>query len=145
MIHCHDKLVTALKTDCLTISGVLFSREFIPEEIHNKMLGTNFTSQEKATIVVNTVIDKIKIAPKRFDELMKIFSEQMCTKDIISSLSSQKISCEKTVEDKEQGIGVVISTNQQYAVCEGHMHKAWVTLHPDDKTDLEGDLHAMQN
>ena len=79
MIHCHDKLVTA---DYLTISGVLLSREFIPEEIHNKMLGTNFTSQEKATIVVNTVTDKIKIAPKQFDELIKIFSEQMCTKDI---------------------------------------------------------------
>ena len=46
----------------------------------------------------------------------------------------------KTVEDEEQGIGVVISTNQQYAVCEGHMHKAWVTLHPDDKTDLEARL-----
>ena len=95
MIHCHDKLVTALKTDYLTISGVLLSRKFIPEEIHNKMLRTNFTPQEKATIVVNAVTDNIKIAPKRFDELIKIISEQMCTKDIISSLSSQKISCEK--------------------------------------------------
>ena len=43
MIHCHDKLVTALSTDIITISGVLLAKEFIPSEISNKMLLPNFT------------------------------------------------------------------------------------------------------
>ena len=34
----------------------------------------------------------------------------------------------------------MISTSHQYAVCEGHMYTAWVTLDPDDKIDLEARL-----
>ena len=34
----------------------------------------------------------------------------------------------------------MIATSQQYAVCEGHMYTAWVTLDPDDKIDLEARL-----
>ena len=89
MIHCHNKLVTALSTDILNISGVLFSKELIPAEISSKMLLQNSTSQEKATILVNAITDKVKNAPKRFDELIKVFSEQICTKDIVKALSSQ--------------------------------------------------------
>ena len=64
MIHSHDKLVIALSTDILTISGVLLAKEFIPAEISSKMLLPNFTAQEKATIVVNAVTDKIKNCPQ---------------------------------------------------------------------------------
>ena len=64
MIHCHNKLVTALKTDFLTTSGVLLPKEFIPAEIHSKMLQANFTPQEKAAILINAVTDKIRIAQK---------------------------------------------------------------------------------
>ena len=35
---------------------------------------------------------------------------------------------------------MITSTNQRYAVCEGHMYTAWATLDPDDKTDLEARL-----
>ena len=55
MIHCYDKLVTALSTDIITISGVLLAKQLIPAELSSKMLLPNFTPQEKATILVNIV------------------------------------------------------------------------------------------
>ena len=41
IIHCHDKLVTALSNDILTVSGVLVAKEFIPAELSSKMLLPN--------------------------------------------------------------------------------------------------------
>ena len=69
--------------------------------------------------------------------MIKIFSEQTCTKDIVPSLSSH-ISYEQVAERTKQEIGVITSTNQQYAVCEGYT--AWASLNPDDKIDLEARL-----
>ena len=139
MIHCHNKLVTAFSMDIITISGVLLAKEFIPREISSKMLLHPFTPQEKATILVNAITDKIRVAPRRFDELIQIFSEQDCTKDIVSSLKSQ-VRCDQSEEDKCDCDTEVIYSGQQYAVCEGHMYTAWASLNPDDKIDLEARL-----
>ena len=141
MIRCRDKLVTALSTDILSISGVLVANEFVPAEVSSKMLLPTLTPQEKATILVIAITEKIKLAPDRFQELIKIFSEQTCTKDVITHLSSH-ISCEQITEDRRPDIGpgVVISNNQQYAIREGHMYTAWRSLDPDDKIDLEARL-----
>ena len=137
IIRCHDKLVTAFSTDILSISGALVAKEFIPAESSSKMLLPNLTPQEKATILVIAITEKIKLVPNRFQELIKIFSEQTCTKDIVTSLSAN-VSCEQIAEDKRQE--KVIATSQQYAVCEGHMYTAWATLDPEDKIDLEARL-----
>ena len=139
IIHCHDKLVTALSTDILSISNILFAKEFIPDEMFKKMLLPTLSQQEKATILVIVITEKIKLVPSRFQELIKIFSEQTCTKDIITSLSSH-VSSEKAAEDKTQEKTEMIATSQQHAVCEGHMYTAWETLDPDDKIDLEARL-----
>ena len=139
IIHCHDKLVTALSNDILTISGVLVAKEFIPVEISSKMLLPTLTPQEKATSLVIAITEKIKLVPNRFQELIKILSEQTCTKDIVTSLSSH-VSCEQVPKDTMQGKVDMISTSQKFAVCEGHMYTAWVTLAPDDKIDLEARL-----
>ena len=139
IIQCRDKLVTALSTDILTISGVLVAKEFIPAESSSKMLLPNLTPQEKATILVIAITEKIKLAPNRFQELIKILSVQTCTKDIVKNLSSH-VGCQQITEDKRQDKAEVIATSQQYAVCEGHMFTAWATLDPDDKIDLEAKL-----
>ena len=140
MIHCHDKLVTALSTDVITISGTLLAREFIPSEISSKMLLPNFTEREKATILVNAITDRIKIAPKRFDDLMKILSEKTCTKDIVSHLLSEVRHEQEDEDDTQDCDTEVISSGQQYAVCEGHVYTAWPSLNPNDKIDLEARL-----
>ena len=139
IVHCHDKLVTALSTDILSISNILFAKEFIPDEMFKKMLLPTLSQQERATILVIAITEKIKLVPNRFQELIKIFSEQTCTKDIVTSLTSH-IRCQEIAEDKRHENVEVIATSQQYAVCEGHMYTAWVTLDPDDKIDLEARL-----
>ena len=140
MIHYHDKLVTALSTDILSMSGILVTNEFVPAEISNKMLLPTLTPQEKATSLVTAITEKIKLAPDRFQELINIFSEQPCTKDVLTQLSSH-VKRKQVVEDRNKDdIGVIISTNQQHAVHEGHMYTAWATLDPDDKIDLKARL-----
>ena len=139
IIRSHDKLVTALSTDILTISNIMFAKEFIPDETFKKMLLPTFSQQEKATILVIAITEKIKLVPNRFQELIKIFSEQTCTKDVVNSLSSH-VSSQQITEDKGQDKAEMIATSEQYAVCEGHMYTAWGTLSTDDKIDLEAKL-----
>ena len=140
MIHCHDKLVTALSNDTLSISGILVANEFIPPELSSKMLLPTLTPQEKATRLIIAITEKIKVAPDRFQELINIFSEQTCTKDIVAQLSSHVKPKQITEDRNKNDVGVIVSTNQKYAVCEGHMYTAWASLDPDDKIDLEARL-----
>lgn len=79
---CHDKLITALKPDPLTIAGMLFRTGC---EIHDKMLVPSFTRREKATSAIR---EKIEIAPQRFHQFMKLLTELMWTKDIAEILQS---------------------------------------------------------
>ena len=122
MIHCRDKLVIALSTDILGITNTLVAREFVPAEMSNRMLSSS-TPQERATILVVAITEKIKLAPDRFQELIKIFSEQSCTKDIVTQLSSHvKRKQLEVVEDRNKDdIKVIVSTDQQHAVCEDHI------------------------
>ena len=88
MVKCSDKLVISLSTDILHMAEVLLAKEFITEEIHSKMLLSSFTPQMKASILVSADRNKINIAPHRFRELIKIFSEETSTKDIFKILQS---------------------------------------------------------
>ena len=140
MIHCYDKLVTALSTDILSMSGILVANEFVPAEISSKMLLPTLTPQEKATSLVIAITEKIKLAPDRFQKLINIFSEQSCTKDVVTQLSSH-VKRKQGVEDRNKDdVGVIISTNQQHAVRKGHMYTPWASLDPDDKIDVEARL-----
>ena len=139
IIRCHDKLVTALSTDILSISGILLAKEFISEETHSKMLLTTSTPKKKATDLVIAITEKIKLVPNRFQELISVFSEQTFAKDIVPSLSSH-IKCKQVAADRNMDVKVIVSTDQQRAVCEGHMYTAWATLDQDDKIDLDARL-----
>ena len=136
--HGHDKLVTALSTNVLSISGILLANEFISEEVYSKMLLPTSTPEEKATDLVNALRRKIKLVPDQFQKLIRTFSEQACTRDIVSYLSPH-VSCEKVANaGTPQDTGMVVSTTQQYVIS--HMYTAWATLDPDDKIDLEARL-----
>ena len=88
MVKSSDKLVISLSTDILHMAEVLLAKEFITEEIHSTMLLSSFTPQMKASILVSAIRNNINIAPHRFRELMKIFSEETSTKDIFKILQS---------------------------------------------------------
>ena len=81
-----DKLINAISVDTLNVTGVLREHDFISDEVSDKILRLYSTPQEKATILVNAVREKIKTAPKRFLELIRVLSEQVSTKDIAKML-----------------------------------------------------------
>ena len=139
IIRCHDKLVTALSTDILSISGILLAKEFISEETHSKMLLATSTPKKKATDLVIAITEKIKLVPNRFQELISVFSEQTFTKDIVPSLTSH-VKHKQVTADRNADVKVMVSTDQQRAVCEGYMYTAWATLDQDDKIDLDARL-----
>ena len=88
IINCHDKLVAAISADPLGIAGTLLAKSFIPPHVEERMRLADKTDRDKATILVEAIRDKIKIAPKRIDELIRILSEQEWTKDIKKILQS---------------------------------------------------------
>ena len=81
-----DQLINAISADSINIAGVLREYDFISDEVSGKILRPSSSPQEKATILVNAVREKIKTVPKRFPELMRVFSEQVSTKDITEML-----------------------------------------------------------
>ena len=83
-----NQLINAISTGTTRIAEVLRECEFISDEVFGKSLCPYSTSQEKATILVNAVREKIKTSPKRFPELIRVFSEQASTKDIAEMLQS---------------------------------------------------------
>ena len=81
-----DKLVTALAADPLSIAASLLAKGFISSEVYSEMLLHSYTSQVKAGVLAMKVKDTISIAPKRFHELIQVFSEQLWMKDIVEIL-----------------------------------------------------------
>ena len=88
MVTFHNQLITAIATDYLNIAGILLAEGFISDEISAKMLLPYSTPNEKATILIIAVRDKIKLAPHLFLELVKLFSEQKSTQCIVNLLQS---------------------------------------------------------
>ena len=88
VLACSDKLVIAISQDPLTISETLMAKGFISPVIHDKMLLPTSIPRKKATVLVTALREKIEVAPKRFHELMKIFSKLTWTKDIAEILQS---------------------------------------------------------
>ena len=88
MLDCHDKLVTAIATDYLTIAGALLAHRFVSEEVYAKMLLPSSTPNEKATVLAAAIRERMKLAPQHFSELMKILSGHTSTECVVSSLQS---------------------------------------------------------
>ena len=82
-----DKLINAISADIISVAEVLREREFISDEVTGKIARYS-TAQEKANILFSAIREKIKTAPKRFPELIRVFSEQASTKDVAEMLHS---------------------------------------------------------
>ena len=83
-----DQLINVISPDVVRIAGILMEYDFISDEIFGKLFHPSSTPQEKATVLVNAVREKIKTVPKRFPELIRVFSEQAPTKDIAEMLQT---------------------------------------------------------
>ena len=145
MLRCNDKLVTALSLDPEGIAGILLAKELIPENTEAQVRQCS-TPREKATILVTTVRQRIKVAPKRFQEFLDILSKQEWTKDIMkvlqSCISHKQLRKDAGVQavstddhdstDKEQKSSSDISSN-------GEEH-TFPELNSQDKAELEAQL-----
>ena len=81
-------MINAISADTLNVAGVLREYDFISDEVSAKIIRPSSTPQEKATTLVDAVRKKIKTAPKRFPELIRVFSAEASTKDIAEMLQS---------------------------------------------------------
>ena len=86
-IRTHD-LEIALSNEPVSVAGILLGKGFISEETMSKMLVASCTQTEKTAILIDSVRDKIELAPSKFAELLDILSEMACTKEIVESLRS---------------------------------------------------------
>ena len=87
MLACNEKLVSAVATDYLNVAGILLQHGFISEQISAKMLLPSSTPHQKATILVTAIRERFTIAPQQFPQLMKLFSEQISTRDVAEILN----------------------------------------------------------
>ena len=76
-LACFDKLVTALKSDPVTVSNELLSENLIPP------LDGPVSAQKLAQLLLG----KIKVTPKRYYDVINVFSRHDWLKDIVEILS----------------------------------------------------------
>ena len=86
-IRTHD-LEIALSNEPVSVAGILLGKGFISEETMSKILIASCTQTEKTAILIESIRDKIELAPLKFTELLDILSEVACTKEIVESLRS---------------------------------------------------------
>ena len=144
MLRYNDKLITALSLDPQGISRIILAKGLILEHTEAQMQQSS-TSCEKATILVSTVRQVVKISPKQFYVFLDILSQQAWMKDTTEELrfyiSSKQFrkdivqavsTSDHDSTDKEQKSSSDISSN-------GEDHTL-PELNSQDKAELEAQL-----
>ena len=145
LLRYNDKLITALSLDPQGISRILLAKGLIPEHTEAQMQQSS-TSCEKATILVTTVRQVVKISPKQFHAFLDILSKQAWMKDIMEELKSCNIyeglrkdageqaasTSDQRSTDRERRSSSEISSNG-----EDHI---FPKLNSEDKAELEAQL-----
>ena len=148
MLRCNDKLITALSLDPQGIAGVLLAKGLIPENTEAQVRQCS-TPHEKATILVTTVRQRIKIAPKRFQEFLDILSQQEWTKDIFEILQLSSGAPHKGDIHLQPRSTTAHSPTKSKTAAEVKPHSehspsseeyTFPTLNPDDALELEAQL-----
>ena len=148
MLHCNDKLITALSADPQGIAGVLLAKGLIPENTEAQVRLCS-TPREKATILVTTVRQRIELAPKRFQEFLDILSKQEWTKDIFEILQSFSGAPHKSDVHLQPRSTTDHSPIKSKPPAEVKPHRehstsseeyTFPTLNPDDALELEAQL-----
>ena len=81
-LACFDRLVTALKSDPVTVSNELASKNLIPP-----LDGPAISAQKLAQLL----LCKIKVTPKRYYDVIDVFSRHDWLKDIVEILQSESM------------------------------------------------------
>ena len=148
MLRYNDKLITSLSLDPQGIAEVLLAKGLIPENTEAQVRQCS-TPREKATILVTTVRQRIKIAPKRFQEFLDILSKQEWTKDIFEILQLSSGAPHKGDIHLQPRSTTAHSPTKSKPAAEVKPHSehspsseeyTFPTLNPDDALELEAQL-----
>ena len=77
LVRCTSKLATAFKSSPISIANELFSKEFIPPEVHDKVTGTTsgLSDDIKATSLVKCVTEQVSMCPGKYYDFMALLKE----------------------------------------------------------------------
>ena len=95
MVECHVALTKALAADILSISGRLFAKKVIASGTQEKMLLSSITAMEKASFLVEAVRLAAESSTQKFQDFIKVLSEEPMTEDIAKVLASSYESHQK--------------------------------------------------
>ena len=144
MLHYNDKLIIALSLDPQGIAEILLAKGLIPENTEAQMRQCS-TPHEKAAILVTTVRQRIKIAPKRYNEFVDILSKHEWMKDIVELLHSHSpkqlrkdTGVQATSTGDHSSPGKVNESSDE--VSSNGENSAYHELNSDDEAELEAQL-----
>ena len=80
ILTCFDSLVTALRLDPASVADELAAKGLIPP---GEISGTN---AEQSRVLVNSILDRVKVAPDRYRDVLDIFSRHEWLADIVRIL-----------------------------------------------------------
>ena len=146
MLRCNDKLITALSLDPQGISRILLAKGLIPEHTDVQTQQSSGTSFQKATILVSTVRQMIKISPRQFYVFLDILSEQVWMKDIIEELKSyighEYLRRDTGVQAVSTGDHSSMDNDDHKSVSDisSNCEQKFPKLNSEDKAELEAQL-----
>ena len=79
VLSCFDKLVTALKLDPLAVSNELVAESLIPP------VDGSVDAQKLAQLL----LDKIQLSPRRYYDVVKVFSRHEWLRDVVDILQEE--------------------------------------------------------
>ena len=105
-----QELTIALSIDPELIAGILFSTNFIQDDVLLKVSNDD-TPIGKAAILLEAVANEIEIVPEKFTEFHKIVSENLSVVEVVDGLlstyQSEYFFAEKFNSCRSIGAGVV--------------------------------------
>lgn len=82
LLECFDSLVTALKIDPASLADQLAAKGLVPPvEVTNQR-----TCAEQARELAGRILDRVKLAPSRYHDVVKIISGHQWMEDFVSIL-----------------------------------------------------------
>ena len=84
LLECFDSLVIALKSDPKSIADGLAAKSLIsPREISYQR-----TNAEQARELADSILDRVKLAPDRYHDVVRILSRQQWMEDFVKILTT---------------------------------------------------------
>ena len=84
LLECFDSLVTALKSSSVSIADELAAKGLVPPGEISYLR----TDSEQARDLASKILDRVKLAPERYHDFVKILSKHQWMEDFIKILTT---------------------------------------------------------